>query len=78
MLHINIGISHAQALFCPKDFKPLSNEWIKLSLNVTDKEFTAIRILNARIYQNSNNNNSNNSNNNNSNLNSSGLHYQLE
>ena len=32
------------ALFWPKDLKPLSDEWIKLGLNVTDKEFTGIRI----------------------------------
>ena len=27
------------ALFWPNDLKPLSDEWIKLGLNVTDKEF---------------------------------------
>ena len=65
------------ALFWPKDLKPLSHEWIKLGLNVTDKELTGI--LNTRMFQNNNNNNnnnnSNNSNNNNSNLYSSGLQY---
>ena len=65
------------ALFWAKDLKPLSDEWIKLGLNVTDKEFTGICILNTRMYENNNNNNSNNSNNNNSNFNSNGLHYQL-
>ena len=36
------------ALFWPKDIKPLSHEWIKLRLNLIDKEFTDIWIRNSK------------------------------